>query len=280
LVTFREGSRSKQWLTEFRIAMPTKKEIADNPQRTVTLSTENGHTYRFGTGVPLALDIHTVGPFTEGQKLPEIEKHARVFISPDFLGLGLERSCRAMIKWRAKESSTERTKREPKGAMIRLGVEEASAVSTKDTSASGPKTAILSEEDERDLSGSGPALVGFFEGVQNTPGLREILWEIADKPSIWSVIKHGGKVNASLKSGSDFALVEPAGWVLPGLSLSRFPINIALNETPTLRCTLLVTSPRPPLLTCAGIIGIAAEPPGNSDKRLDIRIIAAHRLAP
>jgi glutamine amidotransferase PdxT len=35
--------------------------------------------------------------------------------------------------------------------------------------------------------------------------------------------------------------------------------------------------PRCALLTCAGIIGIAAEPAENSNKLLEILIVAAHR---
>ena len=84
-------------------------------------------------------------------------------------------------------------------------------------------------------------------------------------------------MDTNLNCEEDLAEADPAGWVLPGLALYQLPVAVELNSTPALHCTLLVTSPQSPLLTCAGIVGIAAEPPGKKDKRLDVRIIAAHR---
>ncbi len=259
LVVFREGSRSKQWLIQFRIATPTVKEVSDNPPTWVTMTaTTSGRKYQFGSGAVLALDIRTVGPFIEGQNAPANEKQSRAFIGPDLLGMGLDGSCRAMLK---------------------LNAAVALAKTATPASAGSPAPIILSEEDEREYLGCFPALLAFFQSVQATPGLREILWEITDKPSVWSIIKHGGKINATLNGGGDVTVAGPEGWTVAGSALYRFPLLIELNETPALQCTLLVTSPQPPLLTCAGIVGIAAEPPGNKDKRLDVRIIAAHRAA-
>jgi hypothetical protein len=75
-------------------------------------------------------------------------------------------------------------------------------------------------------------------------------------------------------------VVTSAGWARPGDSLYRFPVVIDLNGKPALRCTLIVNSPRPPLLTCAGIVGVAAEPAESSDKRIEIRVVSARRSAP
>ena len=255
LVAFREGRRSKQWLVQFRIATPTEKEIADHPPMVLWMnSNTSGRKYEFGSGRVLALDIRTAGPFLEGQNPPETEKYGRTFISPDLLGMGLDGSCRAILKYTAAQAAAS-----PAGA------------------AGGAAPIVLSEEEERAAMGFVPALIAFFQGVQATPGLREILWEIAEKPSVWSIIKRGGKVDTNLNCNQVPAEADPTGWVLPGSALYQLPLAVELNSTPALNCMLLVTSSKPPLMTCAGIVGISAEPPGRKDKRLDVRIIAAHR---
>jgi hypothetical protein len=257
LVSFREGNRSKQWLIQFQVAVPTAQEIKDHPPLGMwTKSNTSGRTYQFGAGTPLALDIRTVGPFVEGKNPPSTEKSTRAFISPDFLELGLDRGCQSLVKWSAEQALAKAGKGPP------------------------PPPFVLSEAEERIFCGSFPALVTFFQGVQNTPGLREILYEIADKPSLWSIAKRGGKVEPGLSFGEEVAAVEPAGWLPSGLPFFRSSLMVDLNEQRALRCVLLVTTPRPPLLTTAGIVGIAAEPPDNKNKRLDVRIVAARLGTP
>jgi len=255
LVSFREGKRSKQWLIQFQVAVPTAQEIKDHPPSSMWAKSDtSGRTYQFGAGVPLALDIRTVGPFVEGKDAPDAEKNTRAFVSPDFLGLGLDRNCESIVRWSAEQALTK--------------------------AGHSPPPTALSEDEERVFFGALPALATFFQGVQNTPGLREILWEITDKPSLWSIVKRGGKVDTKLNFGDEVAAVEPAGWVPTGLPFFRSSVMVDLNEQRALRCVLLVTTPRPPLLATAGIVGIAAEPPNNKNKRLDVRIVAARRGAP
>jgi hypothetical protein len=139
---------------------------------------------------------------------------------------------------------------------------------------------VSSEAEEYEAYGAAYSLAEFLKVVLSSSELVDILWRVADKPSAWSIIKHGGSVAVGIRSNEDPAVVDSASWALPRNALYRFPIVIDLNEKPALRCTLVVTDPHPPLLTCAGIIGIAAEPAENSDKRLEIRVVAAHRAAP
>jgi len=114
--------------------------------------------------------------------------------------------------------------------------------------------------------------------VQSTPGLSEILWDISEMPSVWPIVKHGGKISPGFNFGEDVGELPPTSWTVPGRQLYHMGLAVSLNDQPTLRATLVVTSPRPPLLNTAGIIGILARPPaGGPDKRLDIQILAAHR---
>ena len=257
LTTFRAGSIREQWLTELMIATPSAKESADNPPQSMTFkSPASGRSYQFGTGAKLAIDIRTVGPFVEGRDSLVVEKRGRVYIGPELLGIGLDKSCRTSVKQMEEQGSVAQTDR---------------------SSSVKPKPIISSESEEKETYGAVYSLVEFLRVVIASPELFDILWRVADKPSAWSIIKHGGSVGIGIDTNGNPTVVDPANWALPEFAHYRFPIVIGLNEKPALRCTLVVTSPRPPLLTCAGIVGISAEPAENSNKRLEICIIAAHR---
>jgi hypothetical protein len=55
-----------------------------------------------------------------------------------------------------------------------------------------------------------------------------------------------------------------------------FPFVLEVNDKPALSCNLAVVSARPPLLTCAGIIGIAAQSPDGKGPHLMVQLMAAH----
>lgn len=247
LVTLREGKSSRQWLTHFQVSTLTEKERAATKGTIVNLST-NGRVHRFSSAANLPFEIRAVGPFTVDQKSPPADQHARTLMSPDFLALGFDRHCRVMLRVIANP---------PKENGNPVG---------------------LSEPDERVVVGMDPALSALFDVIEKTPGLREVLWAITDKPSAFSVIKRGGKITPSFALGmqSYEELQSYPGWSAPG-PIYRFSPGIAFNGQPALVCSLFVTSPRPPLLITAGVIGLVAERPGKDDRHLDIRILATHR---
>jgi hypothetical protein len=260
LMTFYSGNIREQWIAELHISTPTANENADNPPQTVTFkSPASGRTFQYGSGAKLAIDIRTVGPFDYGQNAVVTEKQGRAYIGPDLLGLGLDRFCRTSIK---------------------QATEQASAAGARGSPNAKQDQVIPSEAEEKEAYGAAYSLAEFLKVILSRPELVDILWRIADKPSAWSIIKNGGSVAVGINSDEDPAVADSASWALPGYALFRFPVVISLNQKPALRCALIVTSPRPPLLTCAGIVGIAAEPAENSDRRLEIRVVAAHRFAP
>ena len=55
------------------------------------------------------------------------------------------------------------------------------------------------------------------------------------------------------------------------IPIYEIPIILLLNKHPSLNITMIVTAPRPPLLTSAGILGVLGEKPGKSDPYMIIR---------
>jgi hypothetical protein len=246
-VQLRDAGRTRFWLVHLRIAEPTPKEIAAHPPMTRTMTATTGRVYSFATGGGLAVDIQTLGPVEAGSSRPAAVKRARAFVSPDLLAIGLDQSCRAMLRLLA------------------------------DHKADAPGAQKLSESDERAVLGFFPALMTFFQTVEKSPGLRDILWDLIEKPSVWSVVKHRG-VDLGLQLGDNsIAIAALPAWSGPALPHYRMSFELRLNDVPALECSLFVTQPVPPLLTTAGIIGIVAQPPGKPEKQLEIRLVGSRR---
>jgi hypothetical protein len=257
LITLREGQALRQWLVRLELALPTDKERKANsvPESGVNV---NGHDYRFSGGDPLALDIRIAGPFAPGKKPPTEERKARTLVPPNFLALGLDEACRVLV------------------GVLHPPPKDGEAPAPAAAPASPP---ALSAQEERTVGGMFPALVTFFNAAQTTPGIREIMWTVLDLPSAWSLVKHGGRIVPGFTFGDNISAVEPAAWAMPDRGLFYLGLDLALNEQPALRVSFVVTSPAPPLLNTAGIVGLVAQSPTKKDKRMDLQVIAARRAA-
>ena len=132
----------------------------------------------------------------------------------------------------------------------------------------------LTVEEERALGGAGPALESYFTIVQQTEGLSDILFKLVDLPSMWSIARNKG-VNANFQFGSKeirkrhVAEADPATY--------EIPLALELNGQPALQITLVATRPHPPLLACAGIVGLVAARPGANDTYLVVQLLSAKR---
>jgi hypothetical protein len=121
-----------------------------------------------------------------------------------------------------------------------------------------------------------PALFSYFGVIEHTEGLEDILLKVVEKPSVWSVVRHVG-VSADLTLDTkQIAPAESKTWGIPGEPPAfYFPMSLRLNHRLALTVTFVVTQPRPPLLTCGGIIGMLAERPNEKETYLTLQIVSA-----
>lgn len=279
LVTWTEGKAIKQWLVQVQATELNDKESKLPPARGMLLYSSTGHEFRFA-GSRAALALRVLGPFEDGKPASRESregKKARVLTQAEYLGLGLDRACQVMLKLQAM-----RTQPRPDNP---LPAEQQSLgfgnrPFPPEVVAAAQKRAVqfgLTQEDERALVGSLPALLEFFSIVSRTPGLQDILKSVIDLPW-WSILKSGGKMP---DIGIDFVTpsirpLAPEPWSLSSLTPYAFPIVITLNKSPALVCHLAVVSPRPPLIAAAGVVGLAAARPDGKGPRVMIQVIAAH----
>jgi len=270
LITLHEkGSRQMQWLVYSEIVRSDSKDDLSKTAQPMVFYTTLGNKFEFKSS-PVMVNVRTIGPFIgqgDKRKVKVEEESARFPLDKGFLSLGLDRAVVSAMK--LKENKEHRNfafgdkpfseSEIAKGRML-------------------AETTHITSEDERALCGSCPALLSYFNFAEHTPGLQDICLKVIDMPSVWSMIRHVG-VTANLTFQTEqFRGADVFAWETMGNTPAYyFPILLELNSQPALRVTFVVTSPKPPLLDCGGIVGMLAERPGEKETYLTLRIISARR---
>ena len=274
LISLTSGTKLQQWLIALTAVQPTEKEKQQRDPPIVFYSS-TGHELRFESE-PAALAIQSIGPLTEadtGRKAstsPTV-KRARARVAADLLAIGLDRPPAMAERTKKKKADDPNL---PSG-----GLEIGSQPFPPDVIERARITTAavgITEADERALIGSILALIEFFQIASKTSGLQEVVTSVIDVPW-WSIIRSGGKMpGLNLQLLDEMPRIEAKPWALPTSSdVWSVPFVLQLNGKPALRCQLAVTAPRPPLLPCAGIIGLAAGRPDGKGPVLTLQIVAA-----
>lgn len=277
LVTLVESAKRRQWIVYLRLGDVSPEDGSTAPEN--VLYTSSGRTFRFGTHL-VPVEVETLGPVRSEDTTQDVGgvrgSSARAIVNAEFLGLGFDRACVAVGKLKSARDAGRVSQEEH----FSCSAEPYDAESIR-AGADVVRRAGLTAEDERAFAATVPALMAYVDLVNRTRGLREILFAIAERPSIWSIVRRFGiEWSLSFKS-SGVAEVDPVSVGLPeGLRTHQLPFVLLLNEHPALECVLLVVHPRPPLLTSAGIVGLTARRPGDDTRRLVIRLLAARRGMP
>src|SRR5688572_10989943 len=184
LVTLVEKSRRAQWL--LYVKADDEKELAvgatNKPSKMVMYSSTGRKLEFASTRVPVTL--HTLGPYEASggkRKLKATDKTAQLKLNEGYLGLGLDKAATAIMRLQ---------ERKPKGIISfapRPFSEKEIAATRKRTN-----SVHLAAEEERALAGAAPALESYFNIVQQTEGLSDILLELVDLPSMWSIARNRG----------------------------------------------------------------------------------------
>ncbi len=132
------------------------------------------------------------------------------------------------------------------------------------------------DEEERVVFSVAFALNVLMRVALDIDDFSNVVDQIAERPSVWSVISRMG-VHQSLRySAGDVRARDPSRM---GLTLPAYeqPVRLELNGRPALRATILLKEPVPPLQLCAGIVEVYAEHPADPGKRLLIQLVASRR---
>ncbi len=263
-----KGGRTTQWLLCITAAEPTTEEKGRAPKPLMVWYLGGGDKVEFSQAVaPVSLRL--VGPFPNPAgkgRAPKVEDQtARISVNQGFLAIGLDEAAAA----------TERMTTNHLHGGFRASTKpftESEIVKSRKAMAG----LNLSLKEQRAIVGAGLALNSYTELVQETPGLDELFYKVVKPPSLWSVVTHLG-VQVSIDLQQPYVTpTDPTRWkLLPGTRCYTYPLALRVNKQPALTTTLVVAPPRPPLLGCAGIVGMLAENPKEKETYLLLQIISA-----
>jgi hypothetical protein len=258
-----KGRRRTEWLLYLQVSANARPQ----PSNTMVMYSSTGSKLDFHSA-PVPVTLRTFGPFDASPRkrvLKRQDKSADFALDQGFLALGLDNAAVALLRLRQSKV---------KGSFGFSNKRFSDAEITRTRNVTRPVQ--LTEAEERALAGAAPALLSYFHIVQRTEGLSDILYELIDLPSMWTLVRgvhtNFRFVNEDLRRGDDSA------WGLPDRSsVYCLPLVLELNKHPALNITFVATSPRPPLLPCAGVVALLAEKPGHKETYLTLRIISARR---
>jgi hypothetical protein len=270
LVTLsQKGGRRTQWLLFLQAVEPGPRENAGKPLAPAVYFSSCGNKFEFPSS-PAFVSLRSIGPFTEagpdGKSLVPQDKAARFMVDQGILGIGLDRAAAALH--RTVQTGT------PGGFEFR---DKPFSKAETQESRTLAQTVHLTSDEERALSGMIPAMSSYFDIVQRTEGLKNILSRFVNIPSVWSVVCNAGVQTTMVIQSDRVAPADAATWGLPPHTpVYSVPMLLAFNNNDAFNVTFVVTEPRSPLLTCGGVIGMVAEKPGDKDTYLTLRIVSAH----
>jgi hypothetical protein len=254
LVTFVQKKKHTQWLLYVEAATPDPAKATNKPA-TFVVGSAFGPPMKFKSR-PYPVKLRMFGPFAAAGSARQPkwkETDAQFSLNEDFLGLGLDQAAALLYRW-------------SKVTNFNKGL------TSKALRAMNP-----TPEEQRALCAIFPALISYFNIVEHTEGLEDLLRKLIELPSLWSIIRHRG-VEMTLTFGDGVlpSPAVPADWNLePSAPAYYFPWLLRLNGEPALNITLVTTSPRPPLLICGGVVGVLAEKIGDEETYMTLRVISA-----
>ena len=118
--------------------------------------------------------------------------------------------------------------------------------------------------------------IALMQVVQEDSVLSPILWEVIEKPSVWSVVTSMG---ISVVVSPKFYRVDEAPCPVPGLHEKtwRLPISLHVNEQNALNLDMFVTDSSSPFGLAGGVLGAVARHPTKASVDFSLLLLSARR---
>lgn len=273
LVQSIEGKTLRQWAVALIINPrgPEEKKYM-SPAQTLYLST--GNKIEFPARLREGMAIHVLGPFSQAKgsaKAKDVWSGA--LINTQYLGIGLDAVPALILRMQ------HRAAHDPSCKGKIFSIQTGSAAFPPEqiaTNRAMMEPFAITAAEEHSFAGGPPALMDFFNIAALTPGVNDILYEAVDIPWL-KLVTHGGQFQVNFEFMAPFEKLSASDWGLPpDAHVYAMGLRISLFGKPALLCRLALTTPRVPLLNCAGIVGLAAMRPDGKGPHLMIRVMAAN----
>ena len=270
-VELRNKSTRKQWVVS---VSESGTEAPQEPQtESIIYHCSTGDVFEFQS-TQQSLKLATLGPVIikkgklSRKSKPEKRVEGDVLVMRDFLLLGFDKLAEFTLK-------VYRGEKPKNGLHIQPGPLEPDSFPPELISETKAEfeTLGIGADQIRSIVGLAPSLSSFFNLLMSTPGVKDIVMEIVDRPSILSLLSKGLQVNFNAR-GEGVTTEDPIKWGLDeDIPCYRFPMTLTLNGQDGLNTILIVRSPEGPYAMTAGVVGIIAYRPGDTDRVLMIRLL-------
>jgi hypothetical protein len=130
--------------------------------------------------------------------------------------------------------------------------------------------------DMRPFSEATVTAVALLQVVQDDDVLSPLLWQVIERPSVWSVVTNLGarvilrpRFHAAVEVPSAVPAVAPTAW--------QVPMTLLVNDETALLMDRFVTPSAPPVSLCGGVLGASARHPRDADVEFSLLLLAARR---
>ena len=243
----RRASTVKHWLLQLRVLEVTAVNEQGEAYQPIDWSLRiNGQMQQFASQVcraeVIVMDEHGV---ELGRSQPCLPR--------DFLSRGIASACKLV---RSRMHSM--VQRDPSAA------------------ANAANQTVYDQLDMRPLAEATVSAVALLQVVQEDSVLAPILWQVIEKPSVWSVVTNLG---ANIMLRPSFHRVTSTLSPVPTLldQTYRLPLALEVNEQPALNLDLFVTDSTPPFSLAGGLLGPTARHPTNPTRDFSLPPLPARR---
>lgn len=277
LLTLYKSSSAQQWLAIIAqdILTPEETQLEPLPEETIYSST--GRVFKF-KNTRAALNFNLIGPFTatgfksDKKYIKQLSNPYRVLISQEKLDCDLDLYSETALAFTKR---CEAAGVNPKDLFYRGRTKP---IPESDLEKGKSYTKIVNSTYEEEQIGFNVyfALKSFYDAAMDIDEFKDILYEVIDKPSVWSIISKAGLRTYINYNPSD---VHPFNADNLGMKFPAYdqPLTLLFNGKLALNAAIIMTKSHAPLKACAGIIGLYAEHPVEKEKRLLIQLISAFR---
>jgi len=269
-IALHDQSGLREWLIDLSEVELSAAHRAAPPPGTRTVYSAIGGRYPIASAWAEE-NVRIAGPFYDKDSKPDgtLDRSTRFLVHENYLSFGLNRTATYLLKIVAASRAGLNCQH-----LANVQYRPFSAEEIEAAQAEAKGVPIGAQEDEA-YAKTLPAMLEFFRIAEQTPGLKEIILQVLAKPSLWSVLRGGGHLNVNFDLNAvKIAQIAPRGRFIP-TPIFSIPFEFQLNRQPALECNMVVTEPRAPLTTCAGILQLIAASPKNPGTYLILRLLAA-----
>jgi hypothetical protein len=126
------------------------------------------------------------------------------------------------------------------------------------------------------LADAAVATIALLQLVQDDEVLAPLLWAVVERPSLWSMVRHGG-ARVVLQPGFQATARVPTPVAAAGPLAWTVPMTLLVNDAPVLRLDLTVAPAATPYALAAGVLGITARHPSVAGREVSLVVLATRR---